>query len=81
MVTGEADLATDGAGAEVEGGTGVTVVDLLGAGLMGGTFMDDIMTTGVGEGVVAGAVLTTTVALDLAGSNERQGEGGYTSKI
>lgn len=74
MVTGEADLATEGAGAgaEVEGGTGVTIVDLLGAGLMGGTFIDDIITTG---GVVAGTVLTTTVALDLAGSNERQREG------
>lgn len=79
MVTGEADLATDGAGAGTgtgagtEGGAGVTVVDLLGAGLMGGTFMDDIITTGAG-GVVAGTVLTTTGALDLAGSNERQGE-------
>lgn len=71
MVAGEADSATDGAGDEVEGGTGVPVVDLLGAGLMGGTFMDDIITTG-GGGVVAGTVLTTTVALDLAGSNERQ---------
>lgn len=79
VVTGEADLATDGAGAEVEAGTGVTVVDLLGAGLMGGTFMDDIITTG-GGGVVVGTVLTTTVELDLAGSNERQGERGCTSK-
>lgn len=71
MVTGEADLATDGAGAEVEGGVGVSVVDLLGAGLMGGTFMDDIFTTG-GGGVDAGTVLTTTGALDLTGSNIRQ---------
>lgn len=70
MVTGEADVTTVAVGAEAGEGTGwasVTVVDLLGAGFMGGTFMDDIITTGaVGE--VAGAVLTTTVALDLAGS-------------
>ena len=73
MVTGDADLVTDGAGAGAEavGGAGVTVVDLLGAGLMGGTFMDDIITTGAG-GVVAGAVLTTTGALDLAGSGEKE---------
>ena len=70
MVTGEADLTTDGAGAEVAGGVGVAVVGLLGAGFMGGTFMDDIITTG-GVGVVAGTVLTTTGALVLAGSNER----------
>lgn len=72
MVTGEADFSTDGAGAE-GGGMSVTVVDLLGAGLMGGTFMDDIITTG-GGGVAAGTVLTTTEALDLADSIERQGE-------
>lgn len=73
MVTGDADLVTDGAGAGAgagaAGGAGVAVVDLPGAGLMGGTFMDDIITTGAG-GVVAGAVLTTTGALDLAGSGE-----------
>lgn len=82
MVIGEADLAKDGVGAGGEGGTGwtsVTVVDLPGAGLMGGTFMDDIMTTG-GGGVVAGTVLTTTAALDLADSMEGQGKEGYTSK-
>lgn len=79
MVAGETDLATDGAGAEVEGGAGVTGVDLLGAGLMGGTFMDDIITTG-GGGVVAGTVFTTTGALDLAGSTETQVERGNTSK-
>lgn len=84
-IDGEADLAIDGAGAGAgagagggdEGGTGVTVVDLLGAGLMGGTFMDDIITTG---GVAAGTVLTTTVAVDLAGSNKRQGQRGDMSK-
>lgn len=70
MVSGEADLAAGGAGAEAGGGTGVTVLDLLGAGLMGGTFMDDIITTGGGE-VLAGTVLTTTEALDLAGSDKK----------
>ena len=81
MVTGEADLATDGAGAEVEGGAGwafVAAMDLLGAGLIGGTVMDDIITTG-GEEVAAGTVLTTTVALVLAGS--RQGEIVYVSEL
>lgn len=83
MVTGEADLATNGAGAEVEGGKGVTVVGLLGAGLMGVTFMDDIITTGAGAGgggLVAGTVLTTTGALVLPSSNEGQEEVGDTSK-
>lgn len=80
MVTGEADFTTDGAGAEVGGGMSVTIVDLLGAGLMGGTFMDDIITTG-GGGAAAGTVLITTEALELAGSNDKQGEGGHTSKI
>lgn len=73
MVTGEAVLATDGVGAEVEGGAGwgfVTVVDLLGAGLIGGTVIDDIITTG-GE-VVVGTVLTTTAVLVLAGSRQRE---------
>jgi len=67
MLTGEADLASDGTRTEVGRGALATVVDLLGAGFMGGTFMDDIITTG-GGGVVAGTVLTTTAALDLAGS-------------
>lgn len=62
MATGDGDLANEDAGV----GTVVTVVDLLGAGLMGGTFMDDIMTTGL----VAGTVFTTTEELDLAGSNK-----------
>lgn len=71
MVTGEADFATGGAGgADIDGGLSVTVVVLLGAGLMGGTFMDDIITTG-GGGAGAGTVLTTTEALDLAGSNDK----------
>lgn len=72
LVTGEADFSTDGAGAE-EGGMSVTVVDLLRAGLMGGTFMDDIITTGGGE-VAAGTVLTTTEVLDFADSIDRQGQ-------
>lgn len=70
MVTGEADLTKGGAGADVDGGASwafVTVVDLLGASFMGGTFMDDIITAG-GGGEIAGTVFTTTVALDLAGS-------------
>lgn len=70
-VTGEAGLITDG---EVEGGaerTSVTVVDLAGAGLMGGTFMDDIIT---GGGVTAGTVLTTTDAADFGGSDEQTGK-------
>lgn len=74
MVTGDKDLATEGVGPEVVGGTGwasVTVADLLGAGFMGGTFMDDIITTG-GGATVAGAVLTTTVELDLGGSKKKQ---------
>lgn len=69
-VTGEADFITDG---EVEGGVeemSVTVVDLVGAGLMGGTFMEDIITT-AGGGVTAGTVLTTTDAVDF-GSSEKQ---------
>lgn len=70
MRTGEADFATGGAGADTDGGVSVTVVDLVGAGLMGGTFMEDIITTG-GGGAGAGTVLTTTEALDLAGSRER----------
>lgn len=70
MVTGEADFATGGAGADTDGGLSVTVVVLLGAGLMGGTFMDDIITTG-GGGAGADAVLTTTEALGLAGSNDK----------
>lgn len=70
IVTGEADFATGGAGADIDGGLSVTVVVLLGAGLMGGTFMDDIITTG-GGGAGAGTVLTTTEALDLAGSNDK----------
>lgn len=83
MVIGEADLGTDGAGPEAEVGTscvGDGVVDLLGAGVMEGTLMDDIITTG-GLGVVAGVVLTTTVALDLDGSNESQRERRYISKM
>lgn len=82
MVIGDTDLATDGVGAEVVGGNGwasVTVADLLGAGFMGGTFMEDIIITGEGA-TVAGAVLTTTVALDLAGSKEKQ-EGRYTQRL
>ena len=71
MVIGEADLATDVVGAVVVGTGWAGIVDLLGAGLIGDTFMDDIMTTG-GGGVVAGTVLTTTAALDLAGSSEEQ---------
>lgn len=73
MISGGADFTADGAGAEVGGGMSVTVVDLLGAGFMGGTFMDDIMTTGAG-GAAAGTVLTTTEALDLAGSVNTQRE-------
>lgn len=73
MVIGDTDLGTDGVGAEVVEGTGVPVVDLLVAGFMGGTFMDDIITTGGGT-AVAGAVLTTTVALDLTGSKQQHGE-------
>lgn len=73
MVTGEADFASEGAGAEGTGWASVTAVALLGAGLIGGTFMDDIITTGGGGGE-AGTVLTTTVALDLAGSNGGQGD-------
>lgn len=46
---------------------------------MGGTFIDDIITTGRGA-AGAGTVFTTTGALDLAGSNERRGEDGHTSK-
>lgn len=65
MVTGDGDLATDETGDDIE----VTVVDLLGAGLMGGTFMDDIITIG-GGGLVAGTVLTTTEALVFAGSTK-----------
>lgn len=49
----------------------VSVVDLLGAGFMGGTLTDDIMTTGAG-GAAAGAVLTTTEAVDLTGSKDKQ---------
>lgn len=73
IVIGDTDLETVVVGAEVVGGTGwarVTVADLLGAGFMGGTIMDDIITGG--GTTVAGAVLTTTVALDLAGSKEKQ---------
>lgn len=71
MVTGEVDFATDG---EVEGGAegmSVTVVDLAGAGLMGGTFMDDIIRT-AGGGVTAGTVLTTTDAVDFSGSENNK---------
>lgn len=53
--------------AEAEEGMSVSVVDLLGAGFMGGTFTDDIMTT-EGGAAAAGAVLTTTEAVDLTGS-------------
>lgn len=70
MVSGEAAFITDG---EVEGGAegmSVTVVDLVGAGLMGGTFMDDIITT-AGGGVTAGTVLTTTDAVDFGGSKKQ----------
>lgn len=70
MVTGEAAFITEG---EVEGGTegmSVTVVDLVGVGLMGGTFMDDITTT-AGGGVTAGTVLTTTDAVDFGGSEKQ----------
>lgn len=49
-------------------GMSVTVVDLVGAGLMGGTFIDDITTT-AGGGVTAGTVLTT--AVDLGGSENQ----------
>lgn len=42
-------------------------MDLLGTVFMGGTFTDDIMTTGLG-GAAAGAVLTTTEEVDLTGS-------------
>lgn len=68
VFTGEADFITDG---EVEGGAegmSVTVVDLVGAGLMGGTFIDDIITT-AGGGVTA--VLTTTDAVDVWGSRKQ----------
>lgn len=47
----------------------VTVVDLGGAGFMGGTVMDDIITTG-GADVPAGTVFTTTAELVLAGSEK-----------
>lgn len=70
-VTGEADFITDG---ELEGGAegmSVTVVDLVGAGLMGGTFTDDIITTG-GGGVTAGTVLTTTDAVDFGDSKKKK---------
>lgn len=69
MVIGEEVLVTDTVGAEVEGGgVGATVtVELLGAGLIRGTFMDDIITTG-GAGDGAETVFTTTAALDLTGS-------------
>lgn len=69
-VTGEADFITDG---ELEGAEGmsVTVLDLVGAGLMGGTFTDDIITTG-GGGVTAGTVLTTTDAVDFFGSKKKR---------
>lgn len=64
------------AGAETEDGMSVSVVDLLGAGFMVGTFTDDIMTTGAGGAAAgAGAVLTTAVEVDLTGSIEgRRGE-------
>lgn len=55
------------AGAETEDGMSVSVVDLLGAGFIGGTFTDDIMTTGA-DGAAAGAVWTTTEEVDLTGS-------------
>lgn len=69
-VSGNADFITDG---ELEGGAegmSVTVVDLVGAGFMGGTFIDDIITTG-GGGVTAGTVLTTTDAVDFGGSENQ----------
>lgn len=69
-VTGEADFIKDG---DVDGGAegmSVTVVDLVGAGLMGGTFTDDIITT-AGGGVTAGTVLTTTDAADFGGSEKQ----------
>lgn len=72
MVSGEAGLDTDIAGTDDGGGTGwtfVTVVDLGGAGFMGGTFMDDIITTGGAE-AAAGAVFTTTAELVLGGSEK-----------
>lgn len=59
-----------GDGAEAEEGMSVSVVDLLGAGFMGGTFTDDIMTTGAG-GSAAGVVLTTAEEVDLTGSIEQ----------
>lgn len=68
---GAGDAAGAGGEAEAEEGMSVSVVDLLGAGFMGGTFTDDIMTTGAG-GAVAGAVLTTTEAVDLSGSMDEQ---------
>lgn len=75
MTSGGAGLDVGGAGAaagaEAEEGMSVSVVDLLGAGFMGGTFTDDIMTTGAG-GAAAGAVLTTTEEeVDLTGSIEQ----------
>lgn len=68
---GAGDAAGAGGEAEDEEGMSVSVVDLLGAGFMGGTFTDDIMTTGAG-GAAAGAVLTTTEAVDLSGSMDEQ---------
>lgn len=71
MVTEEADFITDG---EVEGGAEglrVAVVDLGAAAFMGGTFIDDIITT-AGGGVAAGTVLTTTDAVDFGGSEKQR---------
>lgn len=66
-VIGEGDLAKDGAGAEVAGMT----EDLIGAGLTGGTFIDD--TTVGGGGVAVGTVMTTTEAAAVAGSEKQSG--------
>lgn len=80
MVTGETDLTAEERGAEADGGAGwIFVAVLLAAGLMGGTFMEDINTTG-GGGLVAGTVLTTTPALALTGSDRQKKDRKYASE-
>lgn len=46
---------------------------------MGGTVIEDFTTTGAGA--AAGTVLTTTEAVDLAGSEKREGESQYNKSL